>query len=409
MSPNIRADDRPPGPVPPTSPLLPVPDDIALAGDQLCPVCANLKLTARRFIVFPGDKDYQQWREQNTKSVPLAPVAELRKKTRCPLCRLILVALGGDRVPELDRQGRPVQAAISWGTDGRAPSPDEPWGTLSSDVRVMNLTLLVESGAFPDIEMDSVNVFPEITLLANDAPPDTSREALPFLPRLVRREGIDFGLVRRWFAICEARHSGVCGSARTMRAMGWGAPRTAVPDFRCIDLEDDCLVLMRAALFASEPRYAALSYVWGRAGSDEAFFKTLRANLAEREMRGFFAREESRRRLPATIRDAMAVARRLGLRYLWVDSLCIVQDGSGDEWLDAIRKMDIVYGAAYVVICAAGSLSAFAGIDGVVDGQGRGPAGEVRNVEQIADGFRLAFRSRQHDTTELPYYTRGWT
>ncbi|RYP17925.1 hypothetical protein DL765_004244 [Monosporascus sp. GIB2] len=414
MAPSVEDTASPPeaGRIPPTPPLLPVPDDVALPGDELCTVCAGLKLTARRFIVFPGDREYQQWAGRFSKPVPLGLITELRKKTHCPLCRLVLVALGGDRVPEVDRQERPVRAVIRWGTGGRNPSRDEP-GFLS-DIRLMMPELSVESGSFPDMDITSVNIFPEITLLVNDAPPDTPREALRFLPRLTRRDGIDFDLVRRWLAICEARHGGVCASERTMRDMGWESPQAAVPAFRCIDLEQECLVLMRNAAPTADPRYAALSYMWGRAGSDEEFFKTLKANIAEREVPGFFAREESRRRLPATISDAMTVARRLGLRYLWVDSLCIVQDGSGEEKLDAIRKMDIVYGAAHVVIRAVGSLSAFAGIEGIVEGRGRGPAGDMRIVEQIASGVRLAFRARlSHDledpATRLPYYTRGWT
>jgi hypothetical protein len=192
-----------------------------------------------------------------------------------------------------------------------------------------------------------------------------------------------------------------------MSEMDWRSPAQAVPAFRCIDLEQDCLVLLRDVT-EDALRYAALSYVWGRAESDDDFFKTLAENITTREAPGFFARDENCERLPRTIRDAMTVVRQLGLRYLWVDSLCIVQDGSGDDWLEAIRKMDIVYGAAYVVICASGSHNAFAGIDGVEKGRGR--AGDVRNIEQIADGFRLAFLSADEPSPEkMPYYTRGWT
>lgn len=192
-----------------------------------------------------------------------------------------------------------------------------------------------------------------------------------------------------------------------MHEMDWASPARAVPAFRCIDLEANCLMLLRDVNEAA-PRYAALSYVWGLAASDDDFFKMLAGKVAMREAPGFFARDDSRERLPRTIRDAMTVARRLGLRYLWVDGLCIVQDGSGDDWLDALRKMDIVYGAAYVVICASGSPDAFAGIDSLENSRGR--AGDVRNIEQIADGFRLAFLSAdQVGLEKTPYYTRGWT
>lgn len=401
-----------PGSMAPQPSLLPVPSNAALPGDKLCAVCLPLNFTARRFVVFPTDSDFMQWTQPFTKNVVLQPVPQMRKNTNCPLCRLLLVSLSGgiDEVPDVDRRRRKLQVAISWGTIGRTPDRDRSWASLS-EVRVLNPSLVLDGGKFPDLPLESV-LFPQITLLANDLPPDAPPTALPFLPRPTRHDAIDFDLVRRWLSICEARHGAVCSSAHTMQLMDWTSPALAVPDFRCVDLEQNCLVRLRdvAETGCGERalRYAALSYVWGRAQSDEAFFKTLTANVEERSVPHFFARDENHARIPRTIRDAMAVARKLGLRYIWVDSLCIVQDGSGERWLEAIRKMDNVYGAAHVVICAADSRNAFAGIAGVETG--RGPWGDVRNVEQIGEGFRLAFMyAKQPLSANRVYDTRGWT
>ncbi|KAK4032004.1 hypothetical protein C8A01DRAFT_51101 [Parachaetomium inaequale] len=41
--------------------------------------------------------------------------------------------------------------------------------------------------------------------------------------------------------------------------------------------------------------------------------------------------------LPATFRDACYIARRLDIRYLWIDSLCIIQDSPSDWELEASR------------------------------------------------------------------------
>ncbi|KAI1643979.1 heterokaryon incompatibility protein-domain-containing protein [Daldinia loculata] len=386
-------------------PLLPVPYDAALPGDELCSACAALKLTTRRFIVFPDDPEYKQWTEKISKPVHHASIADIRSRTHCPLCRLLLIALGGERVPDVDRRNRAVQVGISWGTDGHAPSLDEQWATLS-DIRAIWPELIVEGGNPADIDIETVTISPQITLLLNDAPADTPPAAFPFLPRPMRRDYIDFDLVRYWLAICETRHRRVCHSKRIMREMDWGSPVMVVPDFRCVDLEEDCLVRLRGV--DTDLRYAALSYVWGQGGADKDFFKTLTANVIERETPGFFARNESQDCLPATIRDAMTVVRRLGLRYIWIDSLCIVQDGQGEDWLKAIQNMDLVYGAAYVVICAVGSASAFEGIKGVE--KKRGSRSNVRNIEQIADGFRLAYcRGIDTELEDLTYYTRGWT
>ena len=56
--------------------------------------------------------------------------------------------------------------------------------------------------------------------------------------------------------------------------------------------------------------------------------------------------------LPATIQDAVIVTRKLGLRYLWVDALCIFQDSTSDKDVE-IAKMDQIYQNARLTISAA--------------------------------------------------------
>lgn len=55
--------------------------------------------------------------------------------------------------------------------------------------------------------------------------------------------------------------------------------------------------------------------------------------------------------LPQTILDAFTVTRGLGIRYLWVDALCIVQDSSKD-WESEAVKMSSIYGGSMVSIAA---------------------------------------------------------
>jgi hypothetical protein len=65
--------------------------------------------------------------------------------------------------------------------------------------------------------------------------------------------------------------------------------------------------------------------------------------------------------LPLTIRDAVIVTRELGLRYLWVDSLCIIQD-SNTDWLQEAATMHEVYRNAAVTIGAEASSGSHVGI-----------------------------------------------
>jgi hypothetical protein len=97
----------------------------------------------------------------------------------------------------------------------------------------------------------------------------------------------------------------------------------------------------------TEPvRYTALSYCWGTCGQP----MTTRANLAVRK-RGF-----SPSILPKTLQDAILFTQQLGLNYVWIDSLCIVQDDP-DEWAAEAARMGELYSSAYVVLAATQSSS----------------------------------------------------
>jgi hypothetical protein len=65
--------------------------------------------------------------------------------------------------------------------------------------------------------------------------------------------------------------------------------------------------------------------------------------------------------LPKTFQDTIQVVRRLGLRYLWIDSLCIVQD-STDDWTAESSVMGRVYKNAEVNIAATASTDSSGGL-----------------------------------------------
>lgn len=99
--------------------------------------------------------------------------------------------------------------------------------------------------------------------------------------------------------------------------------------------------------------FVALSYCWG----GDQLHKTTKTRL--RETKGKIDYSQ----LPATIQDAIQVTLGLGFHYLWVDSLCIVQDDP-DELIHEIAKMASIYSQAVVTISA---ISAAAAGDGFLD------------------------------------------
>lgn len=68
-----------------------------------------------------------------------------------------------------------------------------------------------------------------------------------------------------------------------------------------------------------------------------------------------------RAQLPPTFHQAVQVCEHLGLDFLWIDSLCIVQDDDTD-WANESAKMGIVYQAAEIVISADGAKSSSEGL-----------------------------------------------
>lgn len=64
---------------------------------------------------------------------------------------------------------------------------------------------------------------------------------------------------------------------------------------------------------------------------------------------------------PKSFQDAILVTRRLGVSFLWIDSLCIFQD-SKDDWRRESAQMGDVYSRARCMIAATGARDAFAGL-----------------------------------------------
>ena len=94
--------------------------------------------------------------------------------------------------------------------------------------------------------------------------------------------------------------------------------------------------------------YLALSYKWGSHPSRDHV--TTNANLLARELH--LAEDE----LPRTFRHAIHIARRLGVRYLWIDAICIIQDSDFEEdWLRESEKMGSIFANALLTLFAAGS------------------------------------------------------
>ncbi|KAL2194453.1 heterokaryon incompatibility protein-domain-containing protein [Corynascus similis CBS 632.67] len=107
------------------------------------------------------------------------------------------------------------------------------------------------------------------------------------------------------------------------------------------------LSIERASSTGGIVKYATLSHCWGKNGEANIATLTTSALNTFRELIPNAA-------LPKTYRDAIHAAWELGFRYLWIDSLCIIQD-SAEDWARESAMMSQVYRGASLNIAATSS------------------------------------------------------
>jgi hypothetical protein len=99
---------------------------------------------------------------------------------------------------------------------------------------------------------------------------------------------------------------------------------------------------------ALQVRYATLSYCWGdQRQSGQLPMQTTQDNRKTHTEIGI-----SLQSMPQTFQDAILVARKLRIPYLWIDALCIIQDSIKDWETESVKMCDI-FAHSFVTISAA--------------------------------------------------------
>jgi hypothetical protein len=153
------------------------------------------------------------------------------------------------------------------------------------------------------------------------------------------------GILRGWLDDCDSKHfEPTCkpSGCNQQHQSVTGGPTTQLPA-RLIDvgLDEDVIVKLKEMRTRDTGDWLALSYRWGAL----PHFSTTRQNLSD-HMAGMKLAS-----LPRTFRDAIKVTRALGKKYLWIDSICIIQGENGDFNRES-KRMEDVYSGAYCVLAA---------------------------------------------------------
>jgi hypothetical protein len=135
-------------------------------------------------------------------------------------------------------------------------------------------------------------------------------------------------LARQWLSSCMKDHP-ECRNEHD-----------AIPS-RLIFIGDGVPRLLLSTEISGTPRYATLSHCWGKEEH-----QTLK-----RDTMKVFQECIPVEALPKTFKDAIYAAIELGLEYIWIDSLCIVQDDI-DDWKMESVKMSSVYGNSTISLAA---------------------------------------------------------
>jgi hypothetical protein len=92
-------------------------------------------------------------------------------------------------------------------------------------------------------------------------------------------------------------------------------------------------------------KYIALSYCWGISSSRIL----LTSNLAD------LKQEIPSDMMPACFKDAVLIAKRLNIPYLWVDTMCIVQNDRVDWEIESSKMAEVYRNAAFVIAASSSS------------------------------------------------------
>lgn len=145
-------------------------------------------------------------------------------------------------------------------------------------------------------------------------------------------------------------------------------------------------------------KYICLSHHWGSDPSAHPL-RLLRSNKSE------FEQGIPWSSIPRTFRDVLLVVRRLGIDFLWIDSLCIIQEDD-DDWHREAAAMCQYYQSSWLTIAATISADSNQGLYSFMDSFHG--AKELSGSIFIRASLEHPFPTQKWDIKRFPLLSRGW-
>ncbi|KAI3326688.1 heterokaryon incompatibility protein-domain-containing protein [Xylariaceae sp. AK1471] len=182
--------------------------------------------------------------------------------------------------------------------------------------------------------------------------------SLPALPEAGSE--LHFHILNEWLRDCNESHNSHKSASQEKE----------LPT-RVLEVRSD-LLRLRENDKTTYGKYIALSHRWG----EDNHKKRL---ITSNGNKGDHCKSINFDCLPKTFQHAVTVTRNLGIQYLWIDSLCIIQDDE-EDWKRESNRMESVFANAYCTIAATSSEDSWAGF---LDRPSVGPS--VKLVDGSAD------------------------
>ncbi|SPO04995.1 uncharacterized protein DNG_07680 [Cephalotrichum gorgonifer] len=155
-------------------------------------------------------------------------------------------------------------------------------------------------------------------------------------------------------------------------------PAIPIRPARLVEVPEEPGMPIKVITTPEDAEYTALSHCWGTS-------PLLRLLKKAGSVPVIFGWDE----LPRSFQDVCKVTRKLNIQYVWIDSLCIVQDDEAD-WEAEAAKMGSIYEGSYVTISA---MDARASVDGFLY-----PRYITKTFNVDNDGKPVRFTARQYNT-----------
>jgi hypothetical protein len=242
--------------------------------------------------------------------------------------------------------------AISYETASLEKSADEMrcslcsllWQVVAQNGRVESPVLKFERTG-PFLRLGSTG--PRILSIVRDPEqllPPTNEFQMGFVGLPEAGGSTHLEVIKYWLSNCDKKHT-----CKPLKPTVAGIKARLPTRLLDVGTHGDEIVRLWATTQKDSGEWIALSHRWGFQHLSTTP-ETLQSHLNGIELTA----------LPSTFRDAVIVTRALGRRYLWIDSLCVIQGPGGDFNTEA-KRMEDVYSGAYCVIAASCSANHFSG------------------------------------------------